>query len=497
MKKIIISVLAILLCLASIFTSINTRSFAYNDETTNNEDYVAYSNIITHPKATRSSITTKEINKVNEILNILNSISLNNDSKSVERSYDIKEYTLETDNLKNLDYWNIETDKYYIHLGTENSEIEGIYNKDMSANIAEDISEENAREIIQNIYEQLELPIEYELCFMEKADDYTWEADFQAKVDGVYNPYDAVKVFFNPTTKEIISLTRFNQKYVENKVRTIIAMENLESMKDSLENEINTKLNTKLNTNENNFKLDLSTAEITFTRPNTFFISDIEAEGQSRNIVKAWKINCTDNLIVYIDYYTGEIVKGDYSRYEEAQAQNANYYPQYDPDCAASANVGFQRLGYNSSIAGASNNEIINWISDSAGAHYGYFIVTHGHIDGNGNACFVSSDGTAYNRNNVSGNWHLVFIDACYSKSNETLAQGFKISSAYSGRAYLGWYGEVDADPDTTFQSFFWREEVTRTTIQQAAKNAASRVPGSGSTPVRFSGDTSWYGYAK
>lgn len=93
----------------------------------------------------------------------------------------------------------------------------------------------------------------------------------------------------------------------------------------------------------------------------------------------------------------------------------------------------------------------------------------------------------------VSGNWHLVYIDACNSKRNNNFPNSLNITGR-SQRAYLGWATEVGVVAANEFNNYFWETYVTHYTIQQAAVKAAADVPGSGTTPIRFSGDSSWYG---
>lgn len=455
------------------------------------DNYVEYgSNPVEILPLTRTTIDDSIIQKVQMTLNTLDNISGKNQLRSTDEMV-INEYNLKRDVLRNITYWEIETTDYDIDVNADNNTIEGIYNNKENASLAETTNEENAKNIAQTLYDNLDFPKEYELSYAKEIDDNTWEINFQMKYDNTYNPYESVKMFLNPTSREIISLSKFSEKPIE--IEDSISIETIKENVEKYNEEINKKLFDKIN-KEYSCKIEIDTAELTYTKPNTFFESNITDEAELQEVRKAWKINCSQNLIIYIDAESGEIIRGDYSRYEEAQAQNANYFPQYDGDCTESARIGFQKLGYSTSTAGASDSEIRSWISDSTGAHYGYFIVTHGG-NTNGNLHFVSSTGTPFFPSDVRGNWHLVFIDACNSKDNNQFAQAFKITG-YSNRAYLGWYGSVNAGPDTQFQKYFWENEVTTSTIQQAAKDAASQVPGSGTTPIRFSGDTSWWGYA-
>jgi hypothetical protein len=92
------------------------------------------------------------------------------------------------------------------------------------------------------------------------------------------------------------------------------------------------------------------------------------------------------------------------------------------------------------------------------------------------------------------GNWHFVFLDACHT-GRSVWADTFNISSSYSDRAYLGWDGTVDTQPAYEFAQEFW-PLVGTMSIRDAAVYAANQVPGSGTTPIRFFGDSSYDGSA-
>lgn len=163
---------------------------------------------------------------------------------------------------------------------------------------------------------------------------------------------------------------------------------------------------------------------------------------------------------------------------------------------------GFTKLGYNIDYSGICDgkiskdgtNGIMSYIRQSSN-NYGFYISTHGDFWEDSQECYFQD--YAGNRiwpSEIRGNWHFVFIDACWSKKNDSLVNAFNITS--SSRAYLGWYGEPGARDTRDFCDYFWNTYVNTMPIQRAAQKAAVDVPGSGTTPIRFSGDTSWYGRA-
>lgn len=97
--------------------------------------------------------------------------------------------------------------------------------------------------------------------------------------------------------------------------------------------------------------------------------------------------------------------------------------------------------------------------------------------------------------NDVHGNWHFVFLDSCNSASGTSWANAFNING-YSNRAFLGWNGTIEWDPGYAFAEHFWPLVNGVNTIQNAAVVAAALVPGDGTTPIKFYGDTSYTGMA-
>lgn len=95
----------------------------------------------------------------------------------------------------------------------------------------------------------------------------------------------------------------------------------------------------------------------------------------------------------------------------------------------------------------------------------------------------------------VSGNWHFVFLDGCSTAANTGWASAFNIYG-YSNRAFLGWTTAVSLINTHAFNEEFWPLLDGTTSVRQAAVDAAAEVPGSGTTPIRFYGDTTYNGEA-
>ena len=98
-----------------------------------------------------------------------------------------------------------------------------------------------------------------------------------------------------------------------------------------------------------------------------------------------------------------------------------------------------------------------------------------------------------FNIEDISGNWHFVYLDGCYTGSADDWADAFHIDG-YSNRAYLGWRGDVLMANTYRFNEIFFPMLNGAIAVRQAAVDAAAQVPGDGTTPIRFYGDTTYDG---
>lgn len=169
----------------------------------------------------------------------------------------------------------------------------------------------------------------------------------------------------------------------------------------------------------------------------------------------------------------------------------AGNFPVQDLSDKIYAINGFNKLGYNVSQEHLfSKNSFLNWIRESSN-NYAFYVSAHGE-DGK----IEDTIGNTIHHYELSGNWHLVYIDACESKASNKFPNALRING-YKSRAYLGWKTSVMSYYSNQFNKYFWNTYVTRYPIQKAAIYAANKVEGDGTTPIRFSGDTSWYGYSR
>jgi len=163
---------------------------------------------------------------------------------------------------------------------------------------------------------------------------------------------------------------------------------------------------------------------------------------------------------------------------------------------AANAVLTFQKLGYinaqgeNRFYKTPYKSVVINeWIS-LTGNNYGFYV----HAHGNPNLfTMTTGDSSQYiYPSDITGWWHLVFLDSCSCLSTDAFASAFK-TVGYSNRATLGWYNDVEFVASAEWWGYFYPEAGT-TNLRSACLAAADQCENS--TPIRIYGDKTWYGWA-
>ena len=113
-----------------------------------------------------------------------------------------------------------------------------------------------------------------------------------------------------------------------------------------------------------------------------------------------------------------------------------------------------------------------------------------------GSGYFNDYYGNSIYSSNVSGNWDFVYIDSSYSAATNSLANAFH-TTGYSNRCFLGWSGTITTGNSNYFNYYFWLTYIGSTSVRTAAVNAAAAVPGSGTTPTKLYGSTTYTGAAR
>jgi len=170
----------------------------------------------------------------------------------------------------------------------------------------------------------------------------------------------------------------------------------------------------------------------------------------------------------------------------------SNSQSAYYTNCGAYAISGYQTLGYSvsSSLGAITKSDMLAWIGNT-GNGYAMYVHTYG-----GSGYFNDYSGNSITSSNVSGNWDFVYIDSSYSAATSALANAFH-TTGYSKRCFLGWSGAVTTANSSNFNYYFWLSYIGNTTVKLAAINAAAAVPGSGTTPTKLYGSTTYTGAAR
>lgn len=164
----------------------------------------------------------------------------------------------------------------------------------------------------------------------------------------------------------------------------------------------------------------------------------------------------------------------------------------YYNNCGTYAVNGLGKLGYSctSSMGAITKDSMLQWIGNT-GNGYAMYVHTLG-----GDGYFNDYYGYSIDSSMISGNWDFVFIDSSSSAASATLANAFH-TTGYSSRCFLGWYNSVYTSNAETFGYYFWLTYIGTSSVRNAALNAASCVPGSGTTPIRLYGSTTYTGAAR
>ncbi|MBU3193657.1 hypothetical protein [Clostridium algidicarnis] len=325
--------------------------------------------------------------------------------------------------------------------------------------------------ITSKITRALNIPTDYELIFNEPYDDDFWQLVWQKKLsNNLFNPYESVKVIINRENGSIESLYKFNEKpNVINE--SIFEEEAIKLSKEILD--------------RGNSKSEIKT-KLTIFKPNYFWTNGKYTE--SNDVRLSWLIKSSD-IDIYIDAVTGEILGGGYIQSNEEGAAFGAVNIQFAKYQCDLATNGMRRLGYNTRdpIVNCSGNAIGNFLAGSSS--YALYIACHG------SPTQLSDRGNWYlNRSDIHGNWHFVFLDACLTGVDNGWASSFKIEG-YSGRGFLGWANEIESYYSYLFSDNFW-PKVGSMPLRKAAIEAANAVPGAGTTPIRYYGDSAYYGWA-
>ena len=139
---------------------------------------------IVYAATENSSTLTEEAEVLTEaaissqVQTILEPVSKNSTIQNIE-AFD--------DKMTNQKISKVYTEDYIVKLNNSSKQLVGIYEKEAKYNLKTTEDKKVAEDFIINKYQEMNLPSEYNLVYLEKFDDYVWEADFQKEYDGLYN----------------------------------------------------------------------------------------------------------------------------------------------------------------------------------------------------------------------------------------------------------------------------------------------------------------------
>ena len=101
-----------------------------------------------------------------------------------------------------------------------------------------------------------------------------------------------------------------------------------------------------------------------------------------------------------------------------------------------------------------------------------------------------------YNNNTISGYWHLIFLNHCYSMKTDKLAQAFN-TIGYSNRGALGWSNEFNGIAIKHWWGCYEKYAGKYSLSEAAVKAANDCIDTPYDTPIRAYGDKyNWNGIA-
>lgn len=327
----------------------------------------------------------------------------------------------------------------------------------------------------------------YELVISEEIDSDYWSFIWERKTSpSLYNKYNSIEIVVDRNNFKVVYLKK--NDFDENIDRAVInekeAFENLSIFLRGRHEVLTDKVSVKLE----------------YIIPNDFWGNELPSINKNTAYLAYVFASENDEHLFYIDATNGQIIDGDMSM---STAEAAGCFGQTDASyyngtkATLLAKGGMVTLGYNVTIFNSDTStlrtKVLDFIDNTDS--YGLYIRAHGSsiaTDPYLATIKGATQTTIVKSSEIIGNWHFVFLDACYT-GRSLWAEKFKITNTKANVAYLGWDGTVLTGNSALFADEFW-PLVNTMSIRNAAVAAAAEVPGSGTTPIKFFGDTTYYG---
>ena len=334
-----------------------------------------------------------------------------------------------------------------------------------------------------DLIERKEALTEHRLVESAAWDEDFWNLCWEKEVDGTRNRYDGAKVTISRKDKSVVSLERYDLQ-PNTWAPEVTEQEALEAAEPIYMG--------MLSSPDAISQEDIQ-VELMVVRPNYMWTEGGPYE-PAPFVRLAYQVSLMGGaLTVDIDAITGENIGGSIAMSETAAV--FSYTGFYGASGAATyASQGLSSLGYSVQKAQIGTDlgaGIRSFVNAPSGNNYAVYVRCHG------STSYLTDSTYAWYvyPSNVSGNWHFVFLDACSTAASTVWADAFKING-YTGRGFLGWSGKVLVDNQYEFDSYFWPLVINGMRPREAAVQAAAKVPGSGTTPIKYYGDRSYSGRA-
>lgn len=349
--------------------------------------------------------------------------------------------------------------------------------------------------VTQNLVEQKLVKEGYELVHSGYFDDTTLRLRYEKMMPyGGHNQYDAYDAYIDTENGALVSFKKKGIEKNEISLRSFSQTKNPISEDEAIgiANEFLKKYN----------KGEIQEVRIGTAIPNNDFfrlmdgkeetepviISEENLEG---HIIKEVYILKNEEVEVYVDLYSGEIIGGELYLYNAGAMSVSDSAIPYPRESVTDAQSGLYRMGYNSvdMAIGLSNGfktRAINMLPKRA-----FYVNAHGSANVIG-----SNDGSSFMRSSEvpDGTYQFVFLDACNTGSESTWASAFGIRNRTSNkRAFLGWYESIGGYFSYNYLWQFWNSTASGKSVRQAALDAANKIPEY--CPIRFYGNRNYDGF--
>lgn len=347
----------------------------------------------------------------------------------------------------------------------------------------------------QTLVEQKLIKEGYELVHSGYFDDTTLRLRYEKMMPyGGHNQYDAYDVYIDTENGALVSFKKKGIEKEEISLRSFSQNRNpiSEDKAIGIANEFLKKYN----------KGEIQEVRIGTAIPNIDFFRIIKGDSvdgtpiiiNEDNIVnqdiREVYILDNENLEVYIDLYSGELLGGDLFMYEGGSISVPDV--AYGTARATDAHSGLARMGYDPVDVAASVTNFKSRASRMLG--YGLKAFYAG-CHGNASSIGTNKDGGSYLRyTNVPSSDYQFVLAACNTAANTNWSDAFGIYNGTSkNKAFLGWYESINSVQNYNYCWQLWNQTSRGKSVRNAALDAANKI--TEYCPIRFRGDRSYDGF--